>query len=73
MVQGMMVEAEFLTVEEVAGRLRLKPSWVYKHADELGCYRLGKYIRFYWPRVLERLEGAPKDGSLVGAAAQRPP
>jgi hypothetical protein len=34
--------------------LRLKPSWVYEHADELGAYRLGKYLRFALPRVMER-------------------
>ena len=26
---------ELLTVQELAARLRLKPSWVYTHADEL--------------------------------------
>ena len=25
------------------------------HADDLGVSRLGKYLRFYWPRVLESL------------------
>jgi excisionase family DNA binding protein len=45
-----------LTVDELAARLRLKRSWVYTHADELGGYRLGKYLRFSWARVLERLE-----------------
>jgi excisionase family DNA binding protein len=47
---------DFLTVSEVATRLRVKSSWVYGHADELGAYRLGKYLRFSWDRVLERLE-----------------
>lgn len=46
---------EFLTVQEVADRLRVKASWVYLHADELGAYRLGKYLRFSWQRVLERI------------------
>jgi hypothetical protein len=46
---------EFLTVEELAVRLRVKPSWVYGHADSLGAYRLGKYLRFDWGRVRERL------------------
>lgn len=44
-----------LTVEEVAGRLRVKNSWVYGHAGELGALRLGKYLRFDWSRVLARL------------------
>ena len=47
---------ELLTVEDVAMRLRVKLSWVYSHADDLGVYRVGKYLRFSWNRVLERLE-----------------
>jgi hypothetical protein len=50
---------EILTVEQVASRLQLKPSWVYAHADQLGAYRAGKYLRFRRHRVLERLERAP--------------
>jgi excisionase family DNA binding protein len=49
---------EFLTVQEVADRLRVKVSWVYAHADDLGAYRLGKYLRFSWARVLERISEA---------------
>ncbi len=47
---------ELMTVEEIAARLKLKRSWVYANADRLGAFRLGKYLRFSWPRVLERLE-----------------
>lgn len=46
---------EFLTVEDLAGRLRVPRSWVYSHSGDLGAYRLGKYLRFDWERVLERL------------------
>ena len=45
----------FLTVEDVAVRLGVSRNWVYTHASELGVYRLGKYLRFSWPRVLGRL------------------
>jgi excisionase family DNA binding protein len=45
-----------MTVNELAKRLQLKSSWVYAHADELGAYRLGKYLRFSWTRVLEFLD-----------------
>ena len=48
-------QGPILTVPEVAKRLRVAPSWVYGHADFLGVYRLGKYLRFDWNRVLERL------------------
>ena len=45
----------FLTVAEVAVRLGVSRNWVYTHASELGVCRLGKYLRFSWTRVLERL------------------
>lgn len=48
--------SDLLTVEEIAARLRVKNSWVYTHADELGAFRLGKYLRFSWERVVEHLE-----------------
>lgn len=50
-----------LTVQEVAGRLRVKASWVYSHHSALGAYRLGKYLRFSWPRVLEFLGQSPQE------------
>jgi hypothetical protein len=49
---------ELLTVNEVAVRLRVKVSWVYANADKLGVVRVGKYLRFLWPIVLERLGNA---------------
>jgi hypothetical protein len=51
-----MESMELLTVGEIAGRLRVKKSWVYSHAQEIGGYRLGKYLRFSWPRVIECLD-----------------
>jgi len=67
-------DGEILTVREVADRLRVKSSWVYGHADELGAFRLGKYLRFLWPRVLDRLarNGCNQNPTRVGVAAQRP-
>jgi len=55
-----------LTVGEVAYRLSVKPSWVYDHAEALGAFHLGKYLRFSWSRVLERLEGKAGEGLHVG-------
>ena len=57
---------ELLTVTEVAQRLRVAPSWVYGHADVLGAYRLGKYLRFDWKRVLERLLGTGQSERTLG-------
>jgi excisionase family DNA binding protein len=64
--------AALLTPEELAVRLRVKRSWVYCHADELGAYRLGKYLRFSWSRVLERLEAGAVESQDVKPPTQRP-
>ena len=50
---------QLMTVHEVAERLRVKVSWVYAHSDDLGAFRLGKYLRFSWPRVLNHLASGP--------------
>ena len=55
-----------LAVDNLATRLRVPRSWVYSHADDLGAYKFGKYLRFSWPRVIERLERVTGD-SIVGA------
>jgi hypothetical protein len=55
-LQKIPEQSTLLTVDEVAIQLRVKRSWVYSHADALGVFRLGKYLRFSWPKVLERLE-----------------
>ena len=47
---------QFLTVQDVALRLGVSRNWVYNHAETLGVYHLGKYLRFSWSRVLEYLE-----------------
>ncbi len=44
-----------MTVEDLATRLRVPRSWVYSHSEVLGAYKLGKYVRFDWERVRERL------------------
>jgi len=48
-------EDQLLTVDEVATRLSASRNCVYNHADAIGGYRLGKYLRFSWPGVMERL------------------
>ncbi len=63
---------EILTVREVAERLRVAASWVYGHADLLGAYRLGKYLRFDWKRVLERLSTGGIAGSRLGSQPNDP-
>ncbi len=50
------MNSDLMTVEEIAAKLQVKRSWVYTHADALGAYHLGKYLRFSWERVVEKLE-----------------
>ena len=37
---------QLLTVEQVAERLQVPRSWVYKHLKEIPYIKLGKYVRF---------------------------
>jgi hypothetical protein len=53
---NIQADDEMLLPAELAARLRVKTSWVYRHADQLGVYRVGKYLRFRWDTVLERLQ-----------------
>lgn len=50
---------EFLTVEQVSQLLKVKCSWVYSHAEEIGCFRVGKYLRFKESEIEERLRQRP--------------
>jgi excisionase family DNA binding protein len=53
--------AELLTVEEVASLLRVPVTWVYRHADSIGAIRVGKYLRFSWVKVREKLDPQRND------------
>lgn len=52
---------ELLTVEEIAGRLKVPVSWVYKHTqcrngDRIPHFKAGKYLRFRESEVLAWLQ-----------------
>lgn len=51
------MSGEILTAEEVASRLKVKPSWVYYAAADgrLRSYMVGRYRRFIWQEVEEDL------------------
>ena len=58
---------ELLTVEELARKLKVEPSWVYCHTrgralNRLPGFRLGKYWRFKEADVLRWLEGQRANG-----------
>lgn len=65
-------ESKLLKVDELAEWLRVKESWVYVHADQLGAYRIGKYLRFSLSRVLKILESGVIGGPNVKLPTQRP-
>lgn len=45
-VAGQRME-DLLLVDEAAQRLRVKPSWVYAHAEQIpGFFPIGRYVRF---------------------------
>ena len=70
--ENTIIPDALLTVDELAARLRLKPSWIYTHADELGGYRLGKYLRFSWARVIQRLENVARGNPQLGRQPNDP-
>ena len=46
------------TPVEVAKMLRVRPTWVYAHQEELpGLLRLGRYVRFRRAAIKEFVEG----------------
>jgi hypothetical protein len=65
-------ESKLLKVDELAEWLGVKESWVYVHADELGAYHLGKYLRFSLSRVLKILERGAIGAPNVNLPTQRP-
>jgi predicted DNA-binding transcriptional regulator AlpA len=65
--------SKLLKVSELADWLGLKQSWVYAHADDLGAFRLGKYLRFSLPRVLKILEVGVDVATNVNLPTRRPP
>jgi hypothetical protein len=58
---------ELLTVHDLATRLKVPRSWVYSHSADLGAYKLGKYLRFDWERVRERLSKLGSNAPSVRA------
>jgi hypothetical protein len=60
-MEVVMNKEELLTVSELATELKVKPSWVYGETRKTGPgsiprLRVGKYIRFNLPKVLDWLK-----------------
>ena len=59
---------ELLTPDELADRLKVPPSWVYEKTrtrsrDRLPAIKLGRYLRFYWPDVVNWVEQHRTNGN----------
>jgi excisionase family DNA binding protein len=55
-----LLQKEFLTISELAEVLQVQKSWLYAQTRQTGpgsipCIRVGKYLRFHPPSVLEWL------------------
>jgi len=53
---------EFLTIDELAKRLRVKKSWIYRYSRQSGPesipkIKVGKYLRFRLNEVMKWVEG----------------
>ena len=59
---------DLLTPEELAERLKVGLSWVYEKSRRRGkyagpplpCLRMGRYLRFSWPDVVDWLRSERK-------------
>lgn len=56
-----MTESELLTIDELAARLKVHPSWLYSRTRETGegtipRIKIGKYLRFSEPDVMAWIE-----------------
>ena len=51
-------EVQLLTVEELAERLNVRKSWVYRQTSllRISPIKVGKYNRYDWNQVIQDLE-----------------
>jgi predicted DNA-binding transcriptional regulator AlpA len=61
-----MENQDLLTVQELATKLKVQPSWVYGETRKTGPgtlprVRVGKYLRFFLPEVLTWLRDQQKE------------
>jgi excisionase family DNA binding protein len=56
------MEQEFLTLQQLAAYLNMKPSTLYAMACEIPHYRLGRLLRFKKPEIDEWLTGRREAG-----------
>ena len=56
-----MIPSELITAKELASRLKVQVSWVYRRTrlgqEAIPHVRMGKYVRFDWEEVVEFYKG----------------
>ena len=56
-----MSPSELITAKELASRLKVQVSWVYRRTrlgqEAIPHVRMGKYVRFDWEEVVEFYKG----------------
>ncbi len=63
------MDQELLTIKEMAGQLKVKPSWLYFRTmqsgdDAIPRIMIGKYIRFDSPKVMAWIEKQYGEGKV---------
>ncbi len=71
---GFISPSDILTVQELASRLKVKPTWVYEKmrgrgANPLPVFKIGRYLRFSWADVCAWLQSTRKGGTI----SKKPP
>lgn len=58
-----MKNIEFLTVDELASVLKVKPSWIYRKVQEraIPFLKFGHYLRFDLDAVLSHFKASDKE------------
>ena len=62
-----MGEQNLLTIDEMAGKLKVRKSWLYARTRETGPgsiprIKVGKYLRFRLEDIMDWLEGKQNEG-----------
>jgi len=68
--------ADILTVEELAARLKVKPTWVYEKMrprtdNPLPVWKMGRYLRFSWEQVSAWLQAQARPAARAARARRK--
>ncbi len=64
-------QPEVLTPVESAVFLRVGISWIYRHANQLGACRVGKFLRFQRKRLQEYLDSTRTENRKPTSVSRR--